>query len=136
VRFLFLGVLFFGLAENAVGQCPVLPRHASVVPEGGKVAIRYYNRGSRAVQAVEFVLIRPRAGQNEPAVIARYSARRPLYPKIEKTVIFQHPRAESYLNETAHGEALDVQVTRVVFVDHSTWRPGRKNACRVAFSLR
>jgi hypothetical protein len=88
VRFLLLGVLFFGLAESAVAQCPVLPRHASVDPNGKSVAIRYYNSGSRTVQAVEFALTRPQFGQNEPAVIARYAARQTLHPKIEKTAVF------------------------------------------------
>lgn len=136
MRFLLLGVLFLGLAESAVAQCPVLPRHASVDPNGKSVAIRYYNAGSRAVQAVEFTLTRPQAGQNEPAVVARYAARQTLHPKIEKTAVFQRPAGKSDLNEAAQGEALEVQVTRVVFMDHSTWRPGRENTCKVSFSPR
>jgi hypothetical protein len=136
VRFLLLGVLFFGLAESAVAQCPVLPRHASVDPTGRNVAIRYYNSGSSPVQAVEFILTRPQAGQNEPTVIARYAARQTLHPKIEKTAVFQRPPGESDFNEAAEVEALEVQVTRVVFLDQSTWRSGRENVCKVSFSPR
>jgi hypothetical protein len=136
VRSLLLGVLFLATAESAVAQCPVLLLHASVEPSGKIVAIRYYNSGSRAVQAVEFALTRPQAGQNEPAAIARYAARQTLHPKIEKTAVFNRSAGESDPNESAQVEALEVQVTRVVFTDQSTWKAGRDNTCKVLFSPR
>jgi hypothetical protein len=131
VRFLLLGVLFFGRAESAVAQCPVLPRHASVDPSGKNVAIRYYNAGSRMVAAVQFTLTRPQAGQTKTVVIARYGARLTLQSKTEQTAVFERPPEESDLNEE-----LEVQVTRVVFMDRSTWRAGRENTCKVSFSPR
>lgn len=132
---LLLGVLFFSLMESASAQCPVLPRHALVNPTGD-VVIRYYNSGGRAVQAVEFALTGPQAGQNELAIIARYAARQTLHSKVEKTAVFQRPLGESNLNEAAQVEALEVQVTRVVFTDQSTWRASRDNTCKVSFSPR
>jgi len=136
VRFVLVAVLSCCLCYDAVAQCPVLPRQASVDRNGRNVLIRYYNSGGRAVQAVEFTLQRPQARQNEPAVLSRYSARETLHPKIEKTAVFRLPSGKSDLNEAAQVEELEVQVTRVVFTDHSTWKPGRENTCKVSFSPR
>jgi hypothetical protein len=88
VRHLMLGALFFSLAESAVAQCPVPPRHASLDQSGKNVAIRYYNSDIRVVQAVEFTLTRPQAEQVGPEVIARYAARQTLHSKDEKTAVF------------------------------------------------
>ncbi len=137
VHFLFPGVLIFWLVGNAVAQCPVLPRRASVDPNRKTVAIHYYNSGSRAVQAVEFTVKRPQEGQNEPVVLTHYSAREILHPNVEKTAVFRRPAGKSDdISEAAQVEALEVQVTRVVFTDQSTWKPGRENTCKVSFSPR
>jgi hypothetical protein len=108
VKFLLLGVFYLAVAACVLAQCPVLPRHAFLEANGANVAIRYYNSGGRAVQAVEFTLTRPPAGQNEPAVIARYAARQTLHSKVEKTAVFRHPAGEADVNEAAQVEALEV----------------------------
>jgi hypothetical protein len=136
VEFFLSVILISWFAGNAVAQCPVLPRHASIDPNGKTVVIRYYNSGSRAVQAVEFTVQRPQAGQNESAVLARFSAREILHPKVEKIAVFQRPSGKSDLIEAAQVDALEVQVTRVVFTDQSMWKPSRENTCKVSFSLR
>jgi hypothetical protein len=136
VRFLLVTILICVFEGNTVAQCPVVPRHASLDPSGKSVAIRYYNSGNRAVQAVEFTLKGPKVGQNEPSVIARYAARLTLHPKVEQTAVFRRAAGESDFNEAAEVEALEVQVTRVVFMDQSTWSPVRENTCKVSFSPR
>lgn len=136
MQFLVPGVLICCLVGNAVAQCPVLPRHASVDPTEKNVVIRYYNSGTRAVQAVEFTLTRPRAGQNDSGVITHFSARGTLHPKSETTAVFLRPTRSSDLGAAATVESLEVQVTRVVFTDQSTWTPVRKNTCKVLFSPR
>jgi hypothetical protein len=132
VRRLLLAVLFFGFgfAGNAVAQCPILPRQASVDPNEKRVTIRYYNSGGRVVQAVEFTVRGLQAGQGESAVIARYSARQILSPKIEKTAVFERFAGRSDLN------VLEVEVMRVMFTDQTMWKPGRENTCKVSFSPR
>jgi hypothetical protein len=134
VRFLLLGFLISGFVGAAVAQCPVLPRHASIDPNGKTVAIRYYNSGTRAVQAVAFTLTKPEAGQNKPQVLARYSAKRLLHPKRERTVSFHNHLGESGLSGAAQVESLEVQVTSVAFTDQSTWTPPRDNPCKVSLS--
>lgn len=134
MQFLLPGVLICSLVGNAVAQCPVLPRHASVDTTEKNVVIRYYNSGARAVQAVEFTLTRPGAGQNQPGVITHYSARGNLRPKSETTAVFRRPAGSGGPAEAATVESLEVQVTRVVFADQSTWRPARENTCKVSFS--
>lgn len=129
-------MLFVSLVGNALAQCPAQPRHASMDPNGKNVEIRYYNSGSRAVAAVEFTLTRPLARQNEPMVIAHYSAKETLHKNVEKTAVFQRPDGKSDLDEAAQAEELEVQVTRVVFTDQSTWKPGRENTCKISFSPR
>lgn len=136
VQFLLPGVLICCLVGNAVAQCPVLPRHASVDPTEKNVVIRYYNSGTRAVQAVEFTLARPGVGPNEATVVTHFSARGTLHPKSETTAVFRRPTRSSTLGEAATVESLDVQVTRVAFTDQSTWTPGHENACKVTFSPR
>jgi hypothetical protein len=136
MRSLLLGVLICCFAEYALAQCPVQARHASIDPSGKNVAIRYYNSGSRAVQAVEFTLKGPRSGQNEPAALARYSAGETIQPKAEKTAFFQRPAEKSDdIGEAAQVEELEVQVTRVVFTDQSTWRPTSEDTCKIPLSL-
>ena len=137
MEFLLPGILICCFVGNAVAQCPVQPYHASADLSGKNVEIRYYNSGSRVVQAVEFTLERPQAGQNEPAVLARYSARETVHPKIERTAVFRRPAGKLDANsEAAQVEALEVEVTRVVFTDQSTWKPGPENTCKVSFSPR
>ena len=136
MRLFFLGILILGFEGDAAAQCPVLPRHASVDPSGKSVSIRYYNSGNRAVQAVDFTLKGLQVGQNEPAVIARYAARLTLHPKVEQTAVFRRPAGELDLNEIAEVEALELQVTRVVFADRSTWTPSHENPCKVSISHR
>jgi hypothetical protein len=140
VRVLGIGVLMFSLLANvgnAVAQCPVLPSHASADPNGRTVAIRYHTSGSREVQSVEFTLKGPRPGPNGTAVIARFSARQTLHQRIERTAVFGWPAGKSDgISEAAQVENLEVQVTRVVFTDESTWKLGRADTCKVSFSPR
>lgn len=118
-------------------QCPIQPLHASVDASGKNVEIRYYNSGSRAVQAVEFTLQRPQGGQNDSTVPYRYSTRDTLHPSTDKVAVFRRPVGRpDNIREAAQAEELEVQVTRVVFTDQSTWKPGRADTCKVSFSPR
>jgi hypothetical protein len=137
MRFLLLVILNCCLAENALAQCPVLPSHISIDSHNKDISIRYYNSGVRVVQAVEFTLQRPQAEQKDSAVLSRYSAVGTLHPKAEKTAVFRCPaRKSDGISEAAQVEDLELQVTRVVFTDQSTWKPGRADTCKVSFSPR
>jgi hypothetical protein len=103
---------------------------------GKNVEIRYHNSGSRAVQAVEFTLIKPASVSDAPEVVAHYSTRGTVNVKQETTAVFHGPAGSSDLRGAVLSKSLEVQVTRVVFTDQSTWRPGRENTCKVAFSAR
>jgi len=94
VRLLILGVLFISFASNAVAECPVLPRRAPVDLPGALLEPQVLRI---PVRAVEFILIRPQVGQNEPPVIAHYAARQTLRPNSKKTAfsVLVDPRGAS-----------------------------------------
>jgi len=87
MRVLVLG-LFICIAANAVGQCPIQPRQASVDASGKNVTIRYYNSGVRLVRDVQFVLTTEDKEPSGQPVLTNFSARGVLRPKQERVALF------------------------------------------------
>ena len=137
MRYLLAAVVACSFQGIAFSQCPVQPHHASIDLKRKRLAIHYYNSDKRTVQAVEFTLRRSQQGKNDSTVVSYYSTRETLQPKTDKTAVFHRPVGKSDdISEAAQAEELEVQVTRVVFTDRSTWKPGRENTCKISFSPR
>lgn len=132
MRFLSLVFLICSACDlNA--QCPILLRQASVEAHGKEVTIRYYNSDARVVQAVEFVETRGGSGTGSQDILTYYSTRERVNMKREATAMFRRPVKNFDVTE-APAQPVDVQVTRVVFIDRSTWKSGPDNTCRVVFT--
>jgi hypothetical protein len=132
-RLLKLGALICGVAGPVVGQCPVQLRHASLDASTKSLSIRYYNAGRRVVRGVQFALVE-RGLSNGNAPVASYSVEGSLYLKHETTTLFKHRLPKSVLVDAASTGLLEVQVTRLVFNDLSTWSAPAENPCTVSVS--
>jgi len=131
------GTLILVLVGNAFTQCPVLIRDAFVDLNRESFVIRYYNSGARPVEAAEFTLIKPAIGQTGPTVIGHYTVSKTLAPRSERRAVFHREQEEFASGPPAIlGDASELVVTRVAFRNHSTWKPMRSEACKVAVSTR
>jgi hypothetical protein len=135
VRFLSQIVLICSLLETAVAQCPVLLRQVSVDANRKDISIRYYNSTTRTIQAVGFTMIKRARGSDAPEVLAHFSTRMTLNVKRETTAAFHSPAGNSDLSGSALSERFEVRVTRVVFIDRSTWRPSGRDTCTFLLSM-
>jgi len=135
MRALLPGILIYYFAINAIAQCPVSLRQGSIDLQGQKVTTRYYNSGTKAVTAIEFIVTRFGGSPDVREALAHYSTRVALNGNREATAIFHGQVESSDLSESAEAGSLEVQVTRVVFADQSTWKATNKNPCKIPLSL-
>jgi hypothetical protein len=127
-----LAVAFFAALAtlNALAQCPIHPLQASYDAKSEAFIIRYSNSDRRVARDVLFVVTSEAKRQSGMSVIGNFSARGIVRPKQERTAVF--PNAK----RMALNDSLELEVSRVSFVDLSIWAGPTDNICKIAVTAR